>query len=430
MSKQVTVVIVGAGNRADIYASYSLTHPDKLKVVGIVDPDKIRRGIMQKKYDVDDDRCFDSVEEFVKVDKFADAVINGTMDHLHVSTSIPMLEKGYDMLLEKPFALNEEEMDKLVDVANKNNSKVYICHVLRYAPFFKAIKQHLINKEIGDILTIETCEHVNYHHMAVAFVRGKWRSEKLCFAPMILAKSCHDMDIMMWMMNETEPVSVASFGNNMQFIPEKKPSDAGERCMVDCPRNKECPFSAEANYISEPRWIQYVWKCIEGDLDQSVENKIKSLKEFNPYGKCVWDFERDGNVDHQAVLVNFKNGATGAFTMVGGTSKSERNIHIVGTKGEIKGTFEDSIYVLRKISPYTKDGYETTTYDLKITGDMTGQTGAHGGGDVGLIADFVAVMSGEEPSISCTDINDSTLSHRVIFRAEKSRKNKTIEAID
>ena len=91
MEKQIKAVLLGAGNRADIYASVSLTHPEKLKVVGIVDPDPVRRELMRNKYDVSLDNCFEDVSEFVKREKFADAVINGTMDHLHVQTSIPVL---------------------------------------------------------------------------------------------------------------------------------------------------------------------------------------------------------------------------------------------------------------------------------------------------------------------------------------------------
>ena len=104
--KQIKVVMVGAGNRCNVYASYSLLEPEQMKVVGIVDPDPVRTEIMREKFDVPAENCFSSVEAFLERDKFADAVINGTMDHLHVVTSIPILKKGYDMLLEKPFAVN------------------------------------------------------------------------------------------------------------------------------------------------------------------------------------------------------------------------------------------------------------------------------------------------------------------------------------
>ena len=426
MNHPIRVVLVGAGNRADIYASVSLTYPEKLQVVGIVDPDPIRRELMRGKYQVPQENCFEDVFQFVAREKFADAVINGTMDHLHVETSIPVLEKGYDLLLEKPFAVNEAEMRRLDQVAKKNHSKVVIGHVLRYTDFYRAIKQHVLSGELGQIISIETCEHVNYHHMAVSYVRGKWRSEKLCLAPMLLAKSCHDIDIMLWMMKETAPTSVASFGSDFQFGTNRKPEGAGSRCMTDCPYVDDCIFSAKANYLAAPRWKQYVWKCLESHEALTNELKEESLKTDNPYGKCVWDFERDGNVDHQTVILQFANGATGSFSMIGGSAKSERNIHIVGTKGELKGTFEDSRYVIRKMAPFTKSGYSEAVYDLNERGDKIGATGGHGGGDKKLVLDFIDYLNGNPISTSCATLEDSLISHLTVFRAEKARKTAQI----
>ena len=429
MEKQITVVLLGAGNRADVYASVSLKNPEKLKVVGIVDPDPVRRELMRKKYGVSVENCFENVYDFVKIPKFADAVINGTMDHLHVETSIPVLEAGYDLLLEKPFAVNEAEMNELLRVAKACGSRVVIGHVLRYTDFYSHIKKHIIAGEIGKLISIETCEHVNYHHMAVSYVRGKWHSEKLCFAPMLLAKSCHDMDILLWMMNETVPKKISSFGSDFQFGKARKPEGAGTRCMKDCPYVDECIFSAKANYLAATRWQQYVWKSLEGIPELTDQIKENSLKTDNPYGLCVWDFERDENVDHQSINIVFENGATGTFSMIGGSAKSERNIHIVGTRGEIKGTFEDSRYVIRKMEPNTKTGYSETVFDLNEMGDKIGAYGGHGGGDGMLVLDFLEYLNGEDPSVSCATLEDSAISHRVVFRADEARREGKIVEI-
>ena len=426
MEKQIRVVLLGAGNRADVYASVSLESPEKMKVVGIVDPDAVRRELMRKKYSVPEENCFENVYDFVKAPKFADAVINGTMDHLHVVTSVPVLKHGYDLLLEKPFCVNEEEMEELLRVAKKYGSRVVIGHVLRYTDFYKSIKKHIIAGEIGKLISIETCEHVNYHHMAVSYVRGKWRSKKICFAPMLLAKSCHDMDILLWMMNETAPQKITSFGSDFQFGKARKPQGAGKRCMKDCPYVDECIFSAKANYLAAPRWKQYVWKSLEALPELSDEIKENSLKTDNPYGLCVWDFERDGNVDHQSVNIVFENGATGTFSMIGGSAKSERNIHIVGTRGEIKGTFEDSRYVIRKMAPSTEKGYVETVFELQDKGDKIGAKGAHGGGDRMLVLDFLEYLNGKEPSVSCATLEDSAISHKAVFKAEKARREGEI----
>lgn len=422
----VKVAIVGAGNRAMIYAKHALFYPDEMEIVAVVDPSVVRRERAMKTFGLTKSQCYESVEEFAKQPKMADAVINGTMDHLHIETSIPLLEKGYDLLLEKPFAVNKEEVYQLQDVVEKNNSKVMICHVLRYTPFYSEIKERLLNNEIGDIINIQTTEHVSFHHMAVSYVRGKWRSKELCHASMLLAKSCHDLDIIMWLNNATAPKSIASFGNNMQFTKDKMPENAGHRCMVDCPIEADCNYSAKKHYIDHPdRWVQYVWTDLEGIENPTIEQKIQSLKTDNHYGKCVWRYDNDV-VDHQSVVIEFENGCTATHNMIGGAAKSQRYLHIIGTKGEIRGVFEDSQYTVRIIKPGKNQDYIEEEIKLEESGDMVGAFGDHGGGDALLIADFIKYIKGEDTSISRTTLNDSINSHLAVFYADEAMEERKV----
>lgn len=427
--KPLEIVIVGAGDRADCYSELALRKPDKLRIVGLVDPDPARLAFMSKKYNVPKENHFTSLEDFLAREKFADAVLNGTLDHLHVATSVPVLEKGYDLLLEKPFCVNEEEMWTLLEAARRTGRKVMICHVLRYTPFYRSIKEHIMAGEIGKVLSISLTEHAAYHHYAAAFVRGKWANESVTGAPLLLAKSCHDLDLMMWFMDDVKPVQVSSFGSDLQFRPENKPTGAGHTCMVDCPAciESECMYSARKNYLEpEMHWMHYAFQHLQG-RDTPREEAHKSLLDpNNKFARCVWDCEHD-LVDHQTVIVNFEDGVTGTFVLIGGSAKAERNIHIVGTKGEIKGVFQDSKYVIRKAAP--NDTFEETLYDVGIRGSMDGEGGGHGGGDLRMAADFVEYAQGGAPSISCTSLEDSMRSHLAVFRAEKARKNGTVEKI-
>ena len=430
MDRQITAIIVGAGHRALLYGSYALQHPDQLKIVGVADPDPIRRRKTAETFGFGPDMCFESAEALAAQPKLADAIINGTMDTQHVPTSIPLLERGYDMLLEKPFAVNEEEMDRLVQTAQRCGRKVMICHVLRYAPFYTAIKERLLRGEIGDIINIQATEHVSYHHLAVSFVRGKWGNEQICGAPMLLAKCCHDMDLIMWLKSGIAPTQVASFGCDFQFDPAKKPAGAGKRCLVDCKIEEQCLYSAKKHYIDHPdRWAFYVWDCLEHLDHPTIEDKIQSLKTDNIHGRCVWDCNHSV-VDHQSVLLNFADGATATLNMIGGTTKPERNIHIIGTKGEIKGVFDDSVFVVRTIDTPSESGYREEVVDLKIGGDKGGMAGSHGGRDLRLVEDFVRVLQGAEPSVSCTSIQDSVRGHRAVFRAEAARKTGTVQPME
>ena len=425
-NRPITAIIVGAGHRSFVYSELAKTNPEMLKIVGVADPNPIRRKKAMDYFGFKEDMCFENAEELAKKGKLADTVINGTMDEQHLETAVPLLDAGYDMLLEKPFAPNEEEMRQIVNCAKKNNSKVMICHVLRYTPFYYAIKERIVNGEIGDIINIQTTEHVSYHHLSTSYIRGKWANSDKCHTSMLLAKCCHDLDIIMWMMSETKPKQISSFGGKFQFKPENAPKEAGTICMKDCPLVDTCVYSTKRLYIDHPdRWAFYVWDALEGKKNISIEDKIALMKSDSPYARCI--YKCDNNVvDHQSVLINFESGATGTHNMVGGSAEPRREIHIIGTKGEIFGNFEESKFTVLKIDP-SPDAHneecDVEEVDLRVTGDMVGAYGGHGGGDERLAADFVKFIRGERPSLACTSIFDSVAGHLSVYLADKSREN-------
>lgn len=425
-NRPITAIIVGAGHRSFVYSELAKTNPEMLKIVGVADPNPIRRKKAMDYFGFKEDMCFENAEELAKKGKLADTVINGTMDEQHLETAVPLLDAGYDMLLEKPFAPNEEEMRQIVNCAKKNNSKVMICHVLRYTPFYYAIKERIVNGEIGDIINIQTTEHVSYHHLSTSYIRGKWANSDKCHTSMLLAKCCHDLDIIMWMMSETKPKQISSFGGKFQFKPENAPKEAGTICMKDCPLVNTCVYSTKRLYIDHPdRWAFYVWDALEGKKNISIEDKIALMKSDSPYARCI--YKCDNNVvDHQSVLINFESGATGTHNMVGGSAEPRREIHIIGTKGEIFGNFEESKFTVLKIDP-SPDAHneecDVEEVDLRVTGDMVGAYGGHGGGDERLAADFVKFIRGEKPSLACTSIFDSVAGHLSVYLADKSREN-------
>jgi predicted dehydrogenase len=430
MKKKLTAIIVGAGHRALVYASYAQHHPDELEIVGVADPTEFRREQARQRFGLSAAQCWQSADELAALPKRADFIINGTMDNQHVRTSVPLLKIGYDLLLEKPFATSEAELWELVQVARQHGRKVSICHVLRYAPFYAAIRQEVINGTIGTILNVQAVEHVSYHHMAVGFVRGKWARKDGCGSSMLMSKSCHDLDLIAWMKSGIAPVQVSSAGGNFQFRPDQAPPGAGTRCLVDCPIEPTCLYSAKKHYIDHPeRWGFYVWHPLEHIAQPTLEDKIASLKGDNPYGRCVWKCDNDV-VDHQSVAIEFADGCTATLNMIGGSARPTRSIHLVGTRGEIQGVMEDSKFNIRHIDPRPGHEYTEKVVDLKIGGDMTGAQGGHGGGDLRLVADFVRTLRGEAPSISATTLDDSISGHLIGFCADRAMATKAVVPID
>jgi len=424
VQEPLRVALVGAGNRGTVYSDYALNEPGQMNISAVVEPDDYRRGYAAKRYNIPKANCFASVREFLESNAEIDAVINATMDREHIITSLPLLEAGYDMLLEKPICLNRDDLYKLYDCAQKYGRKVMICHVLRYAPFYVEIKKRVLNGDIGEIINIQTEENVSYHHFATSFVRGKWGNSDICGSEIIMQKCCHDLDLITWLKSGVAPRYVGSLGGLKKYRPENAPAGSGLRCLSDCKIEDTCPYSASKIYVENGWWPQYAWTCIEylGE-NLTEEAKIESLKKDNPYGKCVWHC--DNNVeDHQAVIIEFADGTTAVHTLNGGVPKPCRTIHITGTRGELLGTMEDAYIEIRHSNPGATNGFSSEIINLDIKSDM------HGGGDLRLVDDFVKFMKGEKPSVSCTNLKDSIYGHLIGFAAIEAMKERKIIEIN
>lgn len=425
-NRPVTAVIVGAGHRSLIYASYSVRNSDQLKIIGVAEPNDIRRKSTAEKYKIPPQNCFASAEELYNKPPIADVIINGTMDSDHVRTSVPLLEAGYHVLLEKPIATDEQQLLKLYKTVRMTGRKVLICHVMRYNPFYVEIKKRVLNGDVGEILNIQTAEHVSYHHASVSFIRDKWNNREKCGSTMLMQKCCHDLDMLTWLKSGYSPVKVSSMGGRMFFREDKAPDKSGTRCLVDCPIEEECIYSARKIYLDHPnRWKFYVWRFLEHIDNPTIEQKEESLKTDNPHGRCIWKCDNDV-VDHQSVVIEFNDGSTATHNLVAGAARASRKIHILGTKGEILGNNEDRSFIIRRPDPSPCTAMDFADEKIKInTKNIETEQGGHLG-DLLLVKDFVSIIRGRKPSISTTSIDDSIYGHLIGFRADKAmRENKT-----
>lgn len=424
-----TAIIVGAGHRGLGYAQYTDYRPERLRIAGVADPDPERREFVARKYGLKPEMCFASAAELAARGKLADCVINGTMDADHVETTLPLLSAGYDVLLEKPFALNLAELERLDAAVRRTGRQVMICHVLRYAPFYAAVKRKLLDGAVGRITHIQSAEHVSYHHYTSCYVRGKWRSQKQCGASMLLAKCCHDIDLLTWYQSGVDPVSVASTGGCTFFRPENAPAGSGKHCLLDCPIEKQCDYSARRLHLNHPlRWHTYIWPELEYvDGIDTPENREKALRDpRNPYAQCVWKIADYDQADQQAVTVRFADGAIATHAMVTNTPRALRKVHIIGTEGEIMGCFEDSAFSLyhRDLRPDCE--FTVERVDTGNQGDTAGVFGGHGGGDLRLMEDFIDLLDGRPTSISRTILSDSINGHKLVFLADEAMQSNRV----
>lgn len=410
--KQIEAILIGAGQRGmDSYASYALKHPDAIKFVAVAEPDKERRKKFQQLHDIKADMCFDSWEKVFEGQRLADCLIICTGDNYHFQPAMKALECGYNVLLEKPMSTDPYECYQLGLHAKKYDKVFSICHVLRYTDFFVQLKNILDSGRIGNVISIVHNENVAYWHQAHSYVRGNWSNSDLS-SPMILAKSSHDMDILLWLAG-ADCKRISSFGSLTHFKKENAPEGAPLRCLDGCPAEQECPYYAPKIYLTEN--IEWPTSAISNDT--SFEARIKALKE-GPYGRCV--YHCDNNVvDHQVVNMEFENEVTAAFSMCAFTNDCSRTIKIMGTKGEIKGAFEKNEI---QILDFSTGSSEVITLKASNFG--------HGGGEYKLMKDFITLIQNSGTGEGRTSATKSVQGHLMAFAAEKSRIEKKIIELD
>jgi predicted dehydrogenase len=407
--RQITAVLIGAGNRGGAYASYALQFPHELKLVAIADPNESRSGAFAQKHGIPQNQVYSTWEDVMVQPQLADVAIITTQDSMHYAPAISALEKGYHVLLEKPMSPKPEECIRMEEAAEKHYRQLSVCHVLRYTPFWSGIKKIVDRGDIGEIVSLQQNENVGNLHMAHSFVRGNWRNSDVS-SPMILAKSSHDMDIISWLVGKP-CTRISSFGSLMHFRKEHAPEGATEYCLDGCPVYSQCPYYAPKYYLDKD---ESSLKIITDDT--SREGVLQALR-TGPYGKCVYN--TDNNVvDHQVVNLEFRGGATATFSMCGFTQDTSRSVQIMGTKGEIRGYSAESKFTVYDF--LTKDKTE-----IRIEKPKSG----HGGGDAGIIKNFLHEIRHYDGKQSLTSAKVSVESHMMAFAAETSRKNHG-ESID
>lgn len=400
--------IVGFGSRGQCFGKLIGQDKDAC-LYAVAEPVEKNIEKAVSMYGVKRERCFRDSDAFFSQPKMCDAVFICTQDAQHYADAMRALELGYDVCLEKPAAVTIEQCIGIRDKARELGRKVMLTHVLRYAPFFIKIKELIDGGGFGKVMTINLTENIAYWHFALGFVRGPWRNMEES-TPTIVAKCCHDLDLLVWFMGE-KCKAVSSYGGLSYYKAENAPKGSAEHC-ADCqPAVKE-----KCLYNSYKIYPERVKNPVVGGMSGIDIHNVNSVldSKSHPWSRCVFHSDNDA-VDHQVVNMLFESGATAHLTMTAFSNECYRYIKVHGTQGEAYGNLDDGILY------YTAYGKPREVIDLNKTTDVTLADG-HGGGDLFLYKDFCDYIAGKATSRSRTSIETSIESHIIGFKAEESRK--------
>ncbi|KAJ1991804.1 hypothetical protein GGI26_003697 [Coemansia sp. RSA 1358] len=386
-----------------------------MKVVAIADRQEARRRRMQKDHTLPGEHCYDSWEGLLEAPKTADAVIICVIDCLHKDVAVAFADKGYHILLEKPMSTDLASCQEVYNAAKRNSVLLAVCHVLRYTPYNRKIKEIVDSGALGDVVGIQHLEPVGHYHFAHSYVRGSWRNEaESSFS--LMTKSCHDIDIITYFLGD-DCKRVSSFGGISHFKKEKKPSRAGDaiRC-IDCNYESQCPYSAKKIYLEPAKAGVKDWPLdVVADV-VDIENITDALR-TGPYGRCVYECDNDV-CDNQVVNMEFEGNRFASFSMVAFTKElCVRKTRIFGTRGELIGDGESSIEVFDFLN-------QKSTYHSPDP--VSEQLSGHGGGDMGIIKSFVEAVSSNDPTKLPSNGLSSFNSHVIVFAAEEARRRGTV----
>lgn len=410
MEKKIfTVAILGVGARgANTYGWQIHDAADRFKIVALCDIRPERLEIFGEKFEVPEGGRFTDENEFFK-ERRADLLLITTLDTDHTRQCLKAFELGYDVMVEKPLTDKREECEALLAAQKKYGNKTLVCHVLRYAPLFLKAEEMIESDKIGKLIAINALERVQFAHQAHSYVRGNWRNTDVS-APMILAKCCHDLDLLQWYA-KSKCRSISSMGDLAYFLPENAPEGAADRCL-ECKYIDSCPYSAKRHYIG--RWHKENKPSNSWPLNILVnapitEEKLYEALKTSPYGRCV--YRCDNNVvDHQLTEMTFENGVKASLLMTAFTHGSGRRIHFHGTLGEIILEEETESVVLKRFD----DEVETFSTAALEEGGY-----GHGGGDIFLVRKLYDMLTGNLEST--TSLEASVESHLMGICAEESR---------
>ena len=406
------LILIGGGNRGNSYTKIG-KELEKFELIAVAEPIKIRRDYFAKLHGIPENMCFESWEPLLALGKIADVAIISTMDRDHFAPAMKAIEVGYDLLLEKPVSPTVEECVALEKAANEKGVNVLVCHVLRYNRFFRTMKKFIDEGKVGRVINIEHTECVGDVHYTHSYVRGKWHNtDESSF--MLLAKSCHDLDIIQWLIGK-ECKKIQSFGHLTYFKRENAPADSTERCYDGCPHIETCPYSAKKVYIDfkeAGNWLRSsVTRCHELTDDETV---IEALGKTQ-YGKCVFKCDNNDVVDHQTVNMEFEDDITATFTM-SAFNLGGRRIRIMGTLGMIDAQAWDPIITYQN---FATQKTEKININDAILGDSI--LSGHGGGDAGIMCSLYDLLNGDVSAQELSNISISVKNHKIAFAAEKSR---------
>lgn len=192
--RSLSLLIVGFG-------SIGKRHFNNLKQIENVEASVLTR---RQGLNISGTRVYYSLEEALNQDFDAVFITNETS--LHISVALPFAERGFNLFIEKPLSNSMRDVDRLVDLANRNGLKVVIGCDERFRPMVKLVKGFIQEDKAGRIISarIEAGQYLPDWHPWQDY-RDSYSASKEMGGGVIL-DLIHELDYAHWLFGEMSRV--------------------------------------------------------------------------------------------------------------------------------------------------------------------------------------------------------------------------------
>ena len=257
--KKAVLGIIGAGN---FTSSTLLPNLDKNQgnIKYIASSGGLSSTIMAKKHNIANSTT--NYKEILE-DELVDLVLVTTQHHMHANMTIEAIKTGKSVFVEKPLALNHQELDEIIELYNINEVNITVGFNRRFAPLAKKMKKVLGNAA-NPINIIAT--------MNAGFVpKDVWLHDMEIGGGRIIGEACHYIDLCTYL-TDSKVVSVCM--NSMGINPQENTDNAsillkyenGSNAVINYFANGSKSYSKERVEVfsQERTLIMDNWRSLKG----------------------------------------------------------------------------------------------------------------------------------------------------------------------
>lgn len=306
------MAIVGTGSRGsftwgrEVITGYS----DVVEIVGLCDHNG-KRVTAARKLIGTTAPTFTDFDRMVKETR-PDVVTVTTTDATHARYITRAMELGCDVMSEKPLCTDEQQCQAILDAQKRTGRKITVTFNARHGPKDRKVKELLLQKAIGDIISVDFHEYLDTSHGADYFRR--WHRLKENSGTLLVHKASHHFDQANWWLAST-PVAVTAAGE-LKYYGRNNPF-RGTHCRA-CPHKQQCKF---------------YWDVTKNERDVKLYVECEAEDGYLRDG-CVYD-EKINIYDTMSALVKYENGVQLNYTANTFLPYEGQAISFNGTQGRI-----------------------------------------------------------------------------------------------